>query len=303
MRVYWFCPSKIFKAFRNKEDNPSFRLRCLNTHKYLIQKGHFSRIVEDIKDIEDPDIVILMSFGEEELELAKWVKGIGAILIHDYSENIRGIPVLEKTKELCDRIVCCSTVLGEFEKEAYPEKVRVVKDPIEESPVIHNPKYENYPLRVGWLGMGGNAAWVRQLLKPIVDDLGMDYIEISNREESEILWNMRTWQADLASCDIVLCPQIHWQFPAKSNVKVTTSISLGLPVICSPIYSYEEIIKDNYNGFLCQELEQWWVGLNKLKSKELRELFVKRSREIIPYYSSDFIAREWETVFKECLKE
>ena len=301
MRIYWYCPLKIFEAFENMEDNPSFRLRCLNTHKHLLRDGHHSVIAHSVYDIVDPDIVILMSFGEEELELAKWTKNKGAKLIHDYSENIRGIPVLEATKKLCDRIVCCSTALGNLEKINYPDSVRVVKDPIEESAIIHNPRFSNDTLKVVWMGMGGNASWVGDLLKPIVESLDMEYVEISNREEATITWDKSRWRSDMASCDIALCPQAHWQFPAKSNVKVTTAVGLGLPVVCSPIQSYTEIISSGVSGFICHELEHWRDGLNKLRSKELRKLFVKRSREFLPYYSENFIYREWEAVFKGCL--
>jgi hypothetical protein len=302
MRIYWYCPLKMFTAFERMEDNPSFRLRCLNTHRNLIKNGFFSEIVYDIGDIEDPSIIIFMSFGEEELELAKWAKSKGVFLIHDYSENIRGIPVLEETKQLCDRIVCCSTTLFNLESVAYPSKVRLVKDPIEESSIIHNPRFSNKKLKVVWMGMGGNAPWVSDLLKPIVEHNDMEYIEISNREEANITWNRDSWQSDMASCDIALCPQAHWQFPAKSNVKVTTAMGLGLPVIASPIQSYNEIVKSEYNGFICHELEHWGHALNKLRSKELRELFVKRSREVLPYYSEEYIYREWEYIFKECIR-
>ena len=235
MRIYWYCPLKIFEAFDEMGDNPSFRLRCLNTHKHLLKNGHHSVIVHSVIDIVDPDIVVLMSFGEEELKLAHWAKERGAKLIHDYSENIWGIPVLEETKKLCDRIVCCSTALGDLEREAYPDKVRVVKDPIEESTIIKNPSYTNEKLKAVWMGMGGNAKWVSDLLKPIVEQQGMEFVEISNRSEATIPWSRDHWQADMASCDIALCPQAHWQFPAKSNVKITTAIGLGLPVIASPI--------------------------------------------------------------------
>jgi len=302
MRIYWYCPLKIFEAFEKHEDNPSYRLRCLNTHKHLLKNGHHSVIAHSVYDIVDPDIVILMSFGEEELNLAQWAKKKGAAVLHDYSENIRGIPVLEETKKLCDGIVCCSTALGNLEKINYPDTVFVVKDPIEESAVIHNTRFSNDKLKAVWMGMGGNASWVSDLLKPIVESLDMEFVEISNRPEATITWGRDTWKADMASCDISLCPQVHWQFPAKSNVKITTSMSLGLPVICSPIQSYTEIVQDNFSGFICQDLDQWGVALSKLKSKELRELFVKRLGEFIPYYSEEFIYREWEAVFKMCLR-
>ena len=302
MRVFWYCPLKIFTSFEEKEDNPSFRLRCLNTHMGLLKNGHYSKIVESTSEIIDPDIIVFLSFGEEELELAKWAKLRGTSLIHDYSENIRGIPVLEETKKLCDRIVCCSTVLSNFEKVVYGDRVVVVRDPIEESPVVHNYRYTNDRIKVVWMGMGGNAGWVTQLLKPLVEELDMKYIEISNRPEADIPWGRDTWKKDMASCDIALCPQIHWQFPAKSNVKVTTALGLRLPVIASPIQSYTEIIVPEHNGFICHELDQWRGSLIKLKDRDTRELQVLRAEERLHFYDKDFIYKEWENVFKGCLR-
>jgi len=302
MRVFWYCPYNIFDDFEEMEDNPSFRLRCLKTHQKLIANGYFSKIAHNVSDIDNPDIVVLMSFGEEELELAKWVKSRGAYLVHDYSEDIRGIPVLEETKQLCDRIVCCSTVLGDYERYEYFDKVLVVKDPIEDSAIVHNPLFSNDKLKVAWMGMGGNADLFGDVLKSIVEGVNLEYFEISNREEASVAWNRDTWKTELASCDIAICPQIHWDYPAKSNVKVTAAMGLGLPVIASPILSYEEVIRNNYNGFICSDLEEWGYALNKLKSKKLRELFVKRSKEFIQHYSEDFIYREWEEVFKGCLR-
>jgi len=302
MRIFWYCPLSMFNDFDEMSDHPSFRLRCLNIHKELLKNGHYSKIAHSVYEIQDPDVVVLLSFGEAELELAQWTKNRGAVLIHDYSENIRGIPVLEETKELCDKIICCSTALGALEKINYTEKVRVIKDPIEESPVIHNSNFSNDTLKVVWMGMGGNAAWISGLFKPIIESYNMEYVEISNRDEASIPWDRNTWQVDMASCDIALCPQIHWEYPAKSNVKVTTAMGLGLPVIASPIQSYTEIIRTEYNGFICQDLEHWGDGLNKLQLKNVRELFTHRSKEFLLYYSIDFIYNEWLTVFKECLR-
>lgn len=301
MRIFWYAPQTVFSSFEKPEDNPSFRLRCLSTHSMLLKNGYTSVIAHNIYDIVDPDIVVLMSFGDEELELAKRIKKEGKHLIHDYSENIRGIPVLEETKKLCDKIVCCSTTLAHFEKVVYKDKVVVVKDPVEESPIVHSYKYVPNKLKAVWVGMGGNAPWVSDILKPVVEGVGIEYVEISNRPESNIYWNRDTWKYVMASCDIALCPQAHWQFPAKSNVKVTTALSLGLPVIASPIQSYSEIINSGYNGFICHELDQWKHALNILKNKDTRELQVLRSEEILKYYSKEYIYKEWEKVFKSCL--
>lgn len=298
MRVYWYAPDKNFTVFKNPVDNPSFRLRCCYNHIKLVENGYFSKIVNSTKDIIDPDIVILTSFGEEELELAKYVKSKGGYVIQDYSENIRGIPILEETKRICDYFACCSTSLAAIEALTYGSKAVVIKDPYENFPVIKNPEYSNKKLKVVWSGMGGNAPLVENLLKPIILNLDMEYVEISNRPHSTFQWDINTWYYQMASCDICICPQNHWSYPCKSNVKVTTAMALGLPILASPLQSYLEIIKNGENGFICHSLEDWRDYLIQLKDKELRQSLVNTAFKAVQEYSIDNIYLKWESLFK-----
>jgi hypothetical protein len=299
MNITWYCPDSVNINFNNPTDNPSFRLRCFNIHNYLISKGYSSKIINNPNQVNKNDMVVLMSFGEQEYDLAKWVTQYGGKMIHDYSENIRGIPVLEKTKELCSYIVCCSTWLGEAEALVYKEKVKVIKDMIEKPPVIKNPFHINNKLKVVWSGMGGNAEFVKLSIKPIIESNDMEYVEISNREEANIRWDSN-WPYYMASCDIAICPQMHWLFPAKSNVKVSTAISLGLPTIASPILSYEEIICDGFNGYIAYDLDDWDQYLKEIKLNKPYEKFYRNNLGILSKYSLESISEEWLDIFKKC---
>jgi len=296
MNIYWYCPPEVNRDFSNPLDNPSFRLRCYNIHKRLERDGYSSKIVDDYNLINDPDVVVLMSFGMTEYSIAKTVTSWGASVFHDYAENFRGDPVLEATKSLCKYLVCCSTWLRDEEAKVYPDKAVVVKDMFEESPVVHNFSYKREKLKVVWSGMGGNASFVSNFLKPIIEKNGMEYVEISNRPEATISWD-KNWFYHMASCDIAICPQMHWHFPAKSNVKVTTAMSLGLPVIASPIKSYLEIIDNGSNGFIAESLEDWGIYLNKLKEYNLRYNFSQRANLKLSKYRAEHIYQQWLNLF------
>ena len=298
MRIFWYAPDKVFTAFKDPKDNPSFRLRCLYNHQKLIENGHFSKIVSNVNEIIYPDVVVFMSFGEEELALAKYVKSIGKHLVHDYSENIRGIPVLEETKKLCDYLACCSTALASIESINYGKKAIIIKDPYEDFPIKKNDNFSNTPLKVVWSGMGGNAPLVENVLKPIINSVGMEYIEISNRPNSTIPWKLSSWFVDMASCDICVCPQDHWNYPCKSNTKVTTAMALGLPVLASPLRSYQETITSGINGFICHSLEDWRDNLVQLKSENLRKRVSLEAFKTLEKYSIDNIYKKWEDVFR-----
>ena len=79
-------------------------------------------------------------------------------------------------------------------------------------------------------------------------------------------------------------------------------MSLGLPVLASPIMSYEELIKNGENGYLCDSFEDWRKGLENLKSKEIRNAFVEKSFKRILPYSLESIYSEWKNLFKRCIK-
>lgn len=299
MNIYWYCPPSVNSDFKNPLDNPSFRLRCYNIHTQLVKDGYNSKIVSETHQIIDPDVVVLMSFGITEYNLALWVTSQGGQVFHDYAENFRGDPVLENTKSLCKYLVCSSTWLRNEEAKTYPDKAVVIKDMIEEVPVIHNFSYKREKLKVVWSGMSGNAPFVSEFLKPIVEKNGMEYVEISNRPEATILWD-ENWYFHMASCDIAICPQMHWYFPAKSNVKVTTAMGLGLPVIGSPIQSYYEIIENGINGYIAESLEDWSTYLNKLKNYNLRYNFVSKANLKLRQYRSEYIYQQWLDLFKSC---
>ena len=302
MNIYWYCPPSVTQSFKNPIDNPSFRLRCWHIHNKLVKDGYSSKIVDNISLINDPDVVVLMSFGDQEYMLAKQVTDWGKTVIHDYSENIRDIPILEETKKLCKYIVCCSTYLGKEESKNYKDKVVVIKDPIEEKPIEHNRSYARDKLKVVWAGMSGNAPFVSTYIKPMIENIGMEYVEISNRPEANHYWD-DNWYFHMASCDIAICPQMHWYFPAKSNVKVTTALSLGLPVVCSPIQSYLEIIENGFNGYVAESLEDWEIYLNNLKNYNLRYNFIDRSNIKLKKYRLDYIYKQWLDLFKSCVSK
>lgn len=300
MSIYWYCPDSVNSHFEKPEHNPSFRLRCWTIHKKLLEEGYSSHIVSRATDIWNPSVIVLMSFGFEEICLTKYFSDKGVSVIHDYCENIRGLPFLEETKSLCRFIVCCSTWLGEEESKTYPSKVRIIKDHYESIGVMKNFNHKRKKKKVVWAGMGGNADIPFNLIKPIVEGQGLEYVEISDRDEATIKWS-ENYLYHMADCDIAICPQDHWSFPAKSNVKVTTAMSLGLPVIASPVRSYEEIITNGVNGFISHSLEDWSNNIFFLSNNNVSEEFYNKSRDILKDYSLDSIYKKWLALFKECL--
>jgi glycosyltransferase involved in cell wall biosynthesis len=141
------------------------------------------------------------------------------------------------------------------------------------------------------MGMGGNAELALNM-KSIIESAGYELIIISEWDNATIKWNIDTWHEELNKCDVVLCPCRDVQ-PAKSNVKVTTAMALGLPVIASPLKAYEEVIQHGKNGYLCTTENEWLSALIELKDANKRKSIGENAKKSISNYMLEPITSQW----------
>lgn len=77
----------------------------------------------------------------------------------------------------------------------------------------------------------------------------------------------------------------------KSENRLTLMMAMGLPVVATPIPSYEEVIRQRVNGFLARSTREWMDHLSSLRSPLLRqEIGVNARQTAINRYSMDFQA-------------
>lgn len=277
----------MFSAFSGLEHNAGFRLRTLQVYKRLLRDGHEAIMTYDPKYITSEDIVVFNSFGQTELGITNITK----YCIHNYTENINGIEVLEATKKKCKVIVCSSSRLAEIQQELGYHSVHIA-DPYEDGRVFFKTAGDAKK-KVVWCGNGGNAGWAR-MLRPIIERLGMEYVEISNLADSTIQWHPDTWLGHMSDCDMAICPQDHWNFPAKSNVKATTALALGLPVVCSNTQAYQEVAKvEPEHVRIADSLEDWERHLTYFRDTYSNEVGEKIKKE----YSPENQYQKWLKVF------
>jgi GT2 family glycosyltransferase len=245
--------------------------------------------------VGDSDIIIFTMLGLEELELMKYFKSVGKKIVYDFNEDIFGYPMQHECFSLCDVIVCCSTALAEKVVRKGYKPACIIKDAVEDIPkrpvAVYENRYER-PKAV-YAGMGGNSFLVTEYLKDTIEKAGYDLVLVTEWDNATIKWNPETWPIAMSSCDVALCPQRVDVQPAKSNVKVTTAMDLGLPVIASPLQSYREIIKHGENGFLCETQEEWYEALVKLKDPEVRKQIGSEGKRTSNNYTLEKIAEDW----------
>jgi glycosyltransferase involved in cell wall biosynthesis len=67
----------------------------------------------------------------------------------------------------------------------------------------------------------------------------------------------------------------------KSENRLTLKMSVGLPVIASPVPSYESVIDHGINGFLADSRSEWMKCLEALRDPGLRRDMGQRARECV----------------------
>src|SRR4029077_12887758 len=118
-------------------------------------------------------------------------------------------------------------------------------------------------LKVYVSSMGGNIE-TADFLKPIIADLGMELVTMSEWPQHNVLWKRETWLQGLSKADIVVCPQRTSQ-PAKSANRATQAMALGLPVVASPLAAYKKAIMHKETGFICDTPGEWRHWLEFLR--------------------------------------
>ena len=113
---------------------------------------------------------------------------------------------------------------------------------------------------------------------------------LASRRIARTTWDPLGVYSDIRQADIGVLPIASdtslsepsarlWEL--KSENRLTLKMSMGLPVIATPIPSYLPIIKDGVNGFLANTRKQWLSALDELRDPETRQTVGQRAREAV----------------------
>lgn len=131
----------------------------------------------------------------------------------------------------------------------------------------------------------------------------------SNSRISTKAWEERIVYEFMGSADIGVIPvemdesgpqDASWR--VKSENRLTMKMAVGLPVIASPIPSYESVITHGNNGFLARSKSDWMDCLSTLRDPATREMVGSEARRsVINRFSMENQANRLITVLKSLL--
>lgn len=297
-KVAWLFPGKADPS------NGSQRIRrinlhmCLNDSKILehyLQKPYY----ELINELEDRNVVIFQHFCLPDLRLIQYLKSQGKRTIMDDCEAISGYPYQTECMQAVDAVTCCSETLAQIRASQGVQRVAIIPDAWE--PTQGEPDYSRTKLKAGFFGMGGNSFMVTSWLRSTIEAAGYELVVCTEWDDATVKWHPDTWASEMYACDVILCPQRVDVQPAKSNVKITQAMSMGLPVIASPLPAYTKIISHGENGYIASTPEEWGQALAALSDPETRRRVGLAGRASIGPYSIDSVRDIYLTMCRDIL--
>jgi len=139
-------------------------------------------------------------------------------------------------------------------------------------------------ITVGWIGSRSSLPFLKELT-PAFDQLASqytsvelkiicnDFFECRKMPVMKKMWALEDENADLQDIDIGLAPLPNHEWTkGKCATKLLQYLSVGIPVVCSPVGVHNEMIKEGVNGLFAASTQEWIEKLDLLiKDKALRE--------------------------------
>ena len=139
-------------------------------------------------------------------------------------------------------------------------------------------------LILGWIGTKGNLKYLKKL-EPVFNAIGHRFphvrLKIVSNDfyDSSFLpvikkpWRLEDENEDLISFDVGLMPLDDdlWS-RGKCGLKIIQYLSVGVPVVCTPVGINRDIVKNGQNGFWAMTPEEWVNRLTTLiEDRDLRQ--------------------------------
>ncbi len=184
------------------------------------------------------------------------------------------------------------------------EAVLVTSSELHEIPIIGSPpKFMDvtivgrYPTPPSLFGGMKQAYWKIRSKAAISEKISLAF-KMMKRDFRTVNWDIATAYKVMAEADIGIIPVdmrhdplpgleiSYWQ--VKSENRLTMKMAMGLPVIASPVPSYEEVVVQGKNGFLASGRQDWMSCLEALRDPDLRLEMGRKARDsVIRRYSME----------------
>jgi hypothetical protein len=288
-KVLWFLwANPVFTA--------SSRIQGLAIHNHLIKCGYASGIAyiptsfertipfspaieKSLRTLLSPgDIVILQKCKDKvNLPAIHFFKSIGVKMVLIDCD----LPIEIDIGKAVDHVICSSHLLS----GAY-SKLDIKSTFIEDAPERFGERTffaDKKKFTCVWFGDGTGNRWNDvEKLKTILQDSRLsnwELITISNHADATVQWRPNYLTTMSTQADVVALPVFNQDDlgVTKSANRLLQSMALSLPILCSPIHSYQAIANVEKGIIVCSTGEDWINAFLLLENTAIRKEYSTRA--------------------------
>lgn len=184
----------------------------------------------------------------------------------------RGLPAMLRATQCA---VVENAYTAAYAQDICPEVVRIT-GPIDTERYTPGALSESTDVVLGWIGSPTTTAYLELIREPLLE-LGQRYkhlrlcligasgIVFDSLPTEHKIWSLDTEVLHLRQFDIGLMPLPDDEFTrGKGGYKLLQYMSMGLPVVASPVEINREIVDGGENGFWASSSEEWVACLARL---------------------------------------
>lgn len=282
----------------NNLQNFNYYSKVLTSGNFVRLPNVFNQLKNYKKALkETPDVVVIHRTSNViDLHMTKKLKDQKTKIIFDFDDALFHMRLpgrfvaysdIQKIISLCDAVTVGSHYLEDYAKK-FNENVFLLPTPVDNElfkPYNEKIKDKN-KIVIGWLGNGTDFQLrYLKILKKALSSLAKKY-ELKFRIVSALSQNIKKefeneiYEVDfgfdewvslsevpkaISDFDIGVMPLIDEPFAnGKCAMKALEYMAMGIPVVASSVGENKYAIKNNYNGFLAQNTDEWIKYIEKL---------------------------------------
>jgi glycosyltransferase involved in cell wall biosynthesis len=228
-----------------------------------------------VYDLDEPLFVPYVSPSNGRLTALKWFSKTDDLL------------------RMCDQVWAVNRAIGDYAAQ-FARRVSIIPMAVDTdryAPAAPLPP--GAPLRVGWVGTRTSQPNLEAVVAPLVRlarSHGATLSVVADQplrfDGVPVEFTPWSWEVEVPrmhQCQIALVPvkPDGWS-PWKFYYKLVQCMSMGIPVVASPIGSNVEIVEDGRTGFLADTPEEWYERLRLLADDpELRRKMGASARRVV----------------------
>jgi glycosyltransferase involved in cell wall biosynthesis len=236
--------------------------RLLPPFEFFWIRKKASKILFDLDDA----VMYRSSSSHRPHSLSRWLKFKG--MVKGSNVVTAGNQFLKNEVLKVDRRKKVYLIPTSIDTNLYPKKKKMMKS----SEII-----------LGWIGTKGNLKYLKKM-EPVFETLHQRFPQVKLKIVSNDFfdspylpiikkpWKLEDENEDLISFDIGLMPLNDdlWS-RGKCGLKIIQYLSVGVPVVCTPVGINSDIVQDGENGFWATTHQEWVDRLSILiQNPEIR---------------------------------